>query len=211
VNFRRAIDSDPNYAEARAFYAGPLLRMRRPEEAMTQIQRAIDLDPLNPSIQALYCNLLGRMRRYDEAIVQCRKALTTAPDSGPALTGLGMALHHTGRYKEVMDHERMRATRRGDRELDQALALGFAEGGYQGAMRRAGDILAARSTRDRNEMPIARFYLFAGENDRALDLLERGVEARDPNLPSIGMNPDVDPLRGNPRFQDLRRRMKLPS
>ena len=211
LNFQRAIELDPNYAEVRAFYSGPLLRMKHPEEAMAQIQRAIELDPLNPSIQALYCNRLGLVRRYDEAIVQCRNALRTAPDSGPALTGLGMALHHTGRYKEVLDHERMRAARRGDRELDDVLALGYAEGRYREAMRLAGDVLAARSTRDRNEMSIARFYLFAGENDRALDLLERGYEARDPNLPSISFTPDVDPLRGHPRFQDLLRRMKLPS
>ncbi len=211
VNFRRAIDLDPNYAEARAFFSLSLLRMKRPDEAMTQIQRAIELDPLNALIQAIYCNLLVRVRRYDEAIVQCRNTLKTAPDSSVALTGLGMALHHTGRYKEVLDLERMRAARSGDRELDKALALGYAEGGYRDAMRRGGDVLASRSTRDRNEMPIARFYLRAGENDRALDLLERGVEARDPNLPSISDNPDVDPLRGNPRFQDLLRRMKLPS
>lgn len=220
-NFRRAIDVDPNFAEARAFYSGALLRTKRAEEAIGQLQRAIELDPLNPSFQALYCNRLVRVRRYDEAIVQCRNALTIAPDSGPALTGLGMALHHTRRYNEVVDHERMRATRRGDRELDEALALGFAEGGYRTAMRRAGDVLAARARgkdggraddrRGGNQMPIARFYLFAGENDRALDWLERGYEARDPNLPSISDSPDVDPLRSHPRFQALLQRLKLPT
>jgi TolB-like protein/Tfp pilus assembly protein PilF len=221
VNFRRAIDLDPNYAEARAFYTGALLRTKRSEEAIAQIQRAIELDPLNPSFQALYCNRLVRVRRYDEAIVQCRNALTTAPDSGPALTGLGMALHLTGRYNEVVDHERMRATRRGDRELDAALTLGFAEGGYRSAMRRAGDVLTARAREKDggrsdnriggNQMVVARFYLFSGENDRALDWLERAYEARDPNLPSISDSPEVDPLRGHPRFQALLRRMKLPS
>jgi hypothetical protein len=76
-------------------------------------------------------------------------------------------------------------------------------------MRRAGDVLAARP-RDRNETVIARFYLRAGENSRALDILERGFEARDPNLPSVSVHPDSDPLRGEPRFQELLRRMKLP-
>ena len=162
LNFQRAIDLDPNYAEARATFSLSLLRMKRPDEAMTQIQRAIELDPLNPLIQAIYCNLLGRVRRYDEAIVQCRNALRTAPDSGFANTALFVALHYTGRHKEALDLQRMRATRRGDRELDEALAVGYGEGGYQGAMRRAGDVLAARSTRDRNELGIARFYQFAG-------------------------------------------------
>ena len=162
VNFRRAIDLNPNYAEARAFYSGPLIRRKRPDEGMAQIQRAIELDPLNPSIQTLYCQRLGMVRRYDEAIVQCRSALRTTPDAAVALNGLAAALHHTGRYTEVLELERARATRSGDRELDQALALGFSQGGYQSAMRRAGDELAARP-RDRNETVIARFYLRAGE------------------------------------------------
>ncbi len=209
VNYRRAIDLNPNYAEARAFYSGPLIRRRRPDEGMAQIQRAIELDPLNPSIQTLYCQRLGMVRRFDEAIVQCRIALRTTPDAGVALNGLSAALHHTGRHTEVVELERARATRSGDRELDQALALGFAEGGYESAMRRAGDVLAAR-LRDRNETVIARFYLRAGENNRALDMLERGYEARDPNLPSVSVHPDSDPLRREPRFHELLRRMKLP-
>jgi serine/threonine-protein kinase len=206
----RAIDLDPNYAEARAFYSGPLIRRRRPDEGMAQLQRAIELDPLNPSFQTLYCQRLGMVRRYDEAIAQCRIALRITPDAGVALNGLAAALHHTGRYTEVLDLERARATRSGDRELDQALALGFAEGGYQSAMRRAGDVLAARP-RDRNETVIARFYMRAGENNRALDMLERGYEARDPNLASVSMHPDFDPLRGDRRFHALLRGMNLPS
>ena len=137
--------------------------------------------------------------------------LRTAPDSGFANTALFAALHYTGRYKEALDLQRMRATRRGDRELDEALAVGYGEEGYQGAMRRAGDVLAARSTRERNEFGIARFYQFAGENDRALELLERGYKVHDPNLPYMSAISESDPLRRDPRFQDLLRRMKLPS
>jgi hypothetical protein len=87
-------------------------------------------------------------------------------------------------------------------------------------MRRAGDLLAARHAKPDggrgddliggNELRVARFYLFAGENDRALDWLERGYEARDPNLPSISDSPEVDPLRSEPRFQALLRRLNLP-
>jgi hypothetical protein len=58
---------------------------------------------------------------------------------------------------------------------------------------------------------VARFYLRAGDNDEALGWLERGYEARDPNLPFFSTKPDVDFLRRDPRFQDLLRRMKLPS
>ena len=148
-------------------------------------------------------------RRYDEAIVQCHNALSTAPDSPVALASLSFALHQIQRYQDVLDLERMRARRRGDRELDEALALGYAEGGYRGAMRRGGDVLAARLPRSTYE-EIARFHLRAGEHDRVLDWLERGYEARDPNLPYISSTPYYDSVRSDPRFQALLRRMNLP-
>jgi TolB-like protein/tetratricopeptide (TPR) repeat protein len=207
--FRRAIDLNPNYGEARAFYSHYLSFMKRPDEAMAEIHHAIELDPLNPLIQSLYGMTLVMARRYDEAIVQSRNALRTAPDSMVALAALSFALHQMHKYEDVLNLERMRATRSGDRELDEALALGNAEGGYQSAMRRGGDVLAARSPRTTYE-EIARFRLRAGENDRALDWLERGYAARDPNLPYISSNPIYDSARSDPRFQALLRRMNLP-
>jgi len=211
LNFQRAIELNPNYAEVRASYSHYLQIMRRPDEAMAQVQRAIELDPSNPSVQSLSGVALVTAGRYDEAIVQCRNALRTAPDSGFANTALFAALHYTGRYKEALDLQRMRATRRGDRELDEALAVGYGAEGYHRAMRRAGDVLAARSTRDRNEYGIFRLYHFAGDHDRAFELLERGYKVHDPNLPYMSAISESDPLRRDPRFQDLLRRMKLPS
>ncbi len=209
--FRRAIDLNPNYGHARAFYSHYLHFMKRPDEAMTQIQRAMELDPLNPLTQSLYGVALVMARRYDEAIVQCRNALRTAPDSPVALRGLSFALHATQRYDELLDEERMRAMRRGDRELHEALASGYTEGGYQSAMRRGSDVLARGAARSLPYEEIAHFHLRAGENDRALDWLERAYEARDPNLPYIGSNPNYDSLRSDPRFKGLLRRMGFPS
>jgi tetratricopeptide (TPR) repeat protein len=207
--FRRAIELNPNYAQARAFYSHYLHFMNRPAEAMAQVQLAMELDPLNPLIQALYGVALVMARRYEEAIVQARNALRTAPDSRVALDALNYGLHQTQRYDDVLNQERMRATRRDDRELDEALALGYTEGGYQGAMRRGSDVLARRSPRMSHE-EIALFHLRAGEVERAFDWLERGYEARDPNLPYISSNPLYDSLRSDSRFQALLRRMELP-
>ena len=75
LNFQRAIELNPNYAEARASYSHYLQIMKRPDEAMAQIQRAIELDPSNPSVQSLSGVALAMAGRYDEAIVQCRNAL----------------------------------------------------------------------------------------------------------------------------------------
>jgi tetratricopeptide (TPR) repeat protein len=209
--FQRAIDLNPNHGQARAFYSHYLHFMKRPDEAMTQIQRAMELDPLNPLTQSLYGVALVMARRYDEAIVQCRHALGTAPDSPVALRGLTFALHETHRYDDLLDVERMRAMRREDREFNEALALGYSERGYHGAMRRGSDVLAARPARNMLLEEIAHFHLRAGEKDRALDWLERAYEVREPSLPYVSSIPNYDPLRRDPRFTDLVRRMGLPS
>ena len=99
----------------------------------------------------------------------------------------------------------------GDREVVESLDRGGAEAGYRGAMTRAGDELAARS--ERSHVPgirIARVYAHAGENDRALDWLEKAYERRETTLVHIGVGWDWDGLRSDPRFQSLLRRMKLP-
>ncbi len=59
-------------------------------------------------------------------------------------------------------------------------------------------------------MAIARRYLDAGDNDRAIDWLEEAYEVRNPSLPMVGASPIFDPLRSDPRFQDLVRRMNFP-
>jgi hypothetical protein len=91
------------------------------------------------------------------------------------------------------------------------LTQGYAQSGYGGAMRRAADTLAAR---DRNSyvLPtdVAGLCMRAGNKAQALEWLEKGVEVRDPNMPYISVLPTYDPLRSDPRFQDLLRRMNLP-
>ena len=91
-------------------------------------------------------------------------------------------------------------------EAEEALASGYAEGGYRGAMRNLGDTLATlRNVTYVLPTDIAMAYALAGENTRALDWLEQGFEERDPGMPYLSAAPDYDPLREDPRFQDLLR------
>ena len=101
-----------------------------------------------------------------------------------------------------------------------AFERGLTEGGYKGAQLANGDVLAERyemakgvpdAGTKRVFLPygIAWCYLDAGDYERAIDWLEEAYEVRDPNLPYIG-DPGFDPLRSDPRFQDLVRRMGLP-
>jgi hypothetical protein len=101
------------------------------------------------------------------------------------------------------------------------LERGLAEGGYEGAQRRLADLLAARYEKasgvpnagaSRVFLPcaIALRYIDARDYGRAIDWLEKAYDARDPNLPYSLADPVNDPLRSDPRFQALVRRMGLP-
>ncbi|HVP42893.1 MAG TPA: protein kinase [Terriglobales bacterium] len=206
--WKRAIELNPNFPDARAFYSHYLSIMGRPQEAEPQILRALELDPFNAFFQSLYAMDLLYLRRYDDAIAQARKALRTAPDAPVAHNALWIGLFLKGMYKEAFLEAK--ANFPGDRELEEAFDRGYAEGGYPLAMRRGADLLAARS-RKAYVSPtfVAGLYLAAGDKDLTLQWLEKAFEVREPNLPYIG-TPDYDSVRSDPRFQDLLRRMKLP-
>ena len=114
-------------------------------------------------------------------------------------------------YEEAVAAQKSFLTAVGDREGEEALTRGYAEGGYAGAMRRLADTFAERSRRTHTRARhVANLYIRAGERDLALEWLERAFADRDPNLPYLGVVPMLDPVRGDPRFQDLLRRMNLP-
>jgi TolB-like protein len=209
AEFKRAIELNPNYADARAFYSHYLMIMKRPGEATAQIQRALELDPLNAVFQASYGLVLEMVGRNDEAIAQFREALRTSPALPFARNNVALTFLNKGMYADSLAGRK--ADWAGDRELEEALAQGFAQSGFRGAMRRAADILAARSrTTYVSPIYIASLYMTAGEKERTLEWLEKGFEARDPNLPYVSAKPTYDPLRSDPRFQALVRRMNLP-
>ena len=207
--FERALELNPNYADARTTYSHLLNIVGRPDEAMTQIERALELDPFNALSQASYGNVPLFVRQYDDAIAAYRKALTVSPNIGFALMQLVTALHLTGGYEEALDAQKAYFSAVGDDESQEALTQGYAEGGYGEAMRRAAETFAARSLRtDTGAFYVALLYARAGKKERALEWLERGFATRDAGMPYLRV-PMLDNVREDPRFQDLIGRMNL--
>jgi serine/threonine-protein kinase len=209
--YRRSIEINPNAPGAQATYAHFLCMMARFDEAMEQIERAVELDPLNPLSHNFYGWVLYYVRRYDDAIAQFQHLLRMAPDHPGALVGLSLVYHAKGMYDESLAAARSYFSVMGFTQVEEALEAGYAEGGYRAARRHAGDTLAAlRSVTYVLPTDIAMLYILAGENGRALEWLERGFEERDPYMAYLRGDPVFDPLRDEPRFQDLLRRMGLP-
>jgi TolB-like protein/Tfp pilus assembly protein PilF len=210
-SYRKAIELNPNYPEVRAYYSHFLFIMHRPEEAMFQIERTMELDPFNPLFQSLYGVGLLFMRQYDEAIVQFQKALKTVPNHGVAGDVLGTAYHQKGMYKEALDQKKAYYESIGLEEVAKALTRDYEKAGYKEAWNSAAEILEDLS-KEIYVLPwyLAESYAFTGNKEKTLDWLEKGLGS-DGNIAYIGVIPHiVDLLRGEPRYQELLRKMNLP-
>jgi eukaryotic-like serine/threonine-protein kinase len=210
--FRRAIQLNPNSAEAHFFYSDFLISMRRLEEARVELERTLELDPLNFGFQCFAGWHLLYRHRPDEAIEVLNKALRIEPNYSSARLALWGAYYQKRMYDEALAEARRFFAVLGDGEVAEALERGFRKGGYPEAMIQTAETMVART--QRAHVPafrIARLYAQAGEKDRALDWLEKAWQERENPLVHLAVGWDWDTLQEEPRFQDLLRRLGLPS
>jgi tetratricopeptide (TPR) repeat protein len=184
--------------------------MGRFEEAKEQMKIGLELDPLNAMNQGYLGNAFLRARQFDQAIAQYQKSLALQPDFADSLSGLLECYHQKGMYEEALEVARKFFIARGFADLIEAFNRGNEEGGYKEAMRQAAEVWTAQSNRAYS-MRIATLYIYAGEKDRALDWLEIAYQERIQNLIYLNVQPKWDPLRKDPRFQNLIRGMNFPT
>jgi len=209
--FQRALQLNPNAAEAIFFYADLLLYMGRSKEWSSEVERALALDPLNLLMQCFYGWHLLYLKRCDEAVLQLRKALHQEPNYAATRLGLWGAFWKKQRYEEALEEARKYHSLSGYSDVAEALARGYAESDYQGAMKLAAETLAARAAQTHvPALRVARLYAHAEDKERALEWLEKAYEAHEGPLCRLRVVWDWDNLRDDPRFQDLLRRMNLP-
>jgi eukaryotic-like serine/threonine-protein kinase len=209
--FRRAIDLNPNYAEARAYYSHLLVILARPEEALEQADLAVALDPLNSKIGAISCQTLDLVGRYEEAVARCGETLRMDPRQPVAHSGLVTALRNWGRPDEALAARLARIRSRGDDELARILEQAYDEGGFErvGALR-AEMLVAQSEVRFVPPTNIAHNFADAGEAEKALDWLERGFQLHGPDMPYAATERWPEEVQTHPRFREIRRRMGLP-
>jgi TolB-like protein/Tfp pilus assembly protein PilF len=215
LEWQRALELDPNSADAHAFFGYFLAITGRAEEAVSHAERAIELDPFNALFHGLSATVLHFDGRHDDAIAAADTALASQPDMQVARNARQLALYAKGMRDEHLADRRDWIA--GDAELTAAFEKGLAEGGPEGAHRHLADLLAARLEESGQDvapggfgiMGAAQQYLFAGDLDRTIESLEKAYEVRTPNLLDVGFGPLWEPLRSDPRFQDLLRRLNL--
>jgi TolB-like protein len=208
--FQQAFRLNPNLADAHRGYSHLLCHIGRMEEAIPHIERALELDPLNSKHHAFYGVVLFYNRRFDDAMGAFRTALDIEPSNWVALSGMCWIFYFKGMHDEAfVIYQKVSSN---DAEVTKALEEGFEKAGHKGAYLAVADLMAewyGKPGKSVYAMDISDHYFIAGNYDLAMDWLEKAYEEHDPNLPYLGV-PYFDPLRSNPRFQELLRKMNLP-
>jgi serine/threonine-protein kinase len=208
--FQQALRLNPNLADVHQGYSHLLCITGRAEEALPHIELALELNPLSPFPHHFYGIVLNFHRRYDDAIAAFRTALDIEPNFMPALGMMIVTLSANGMYDEVLAIWRKIGA--DEAEFIKALEDGFKKASYKGAYRAVADFMPEMYGKQGisvDAFAVANTYHAAGEYDLAIDWFEKCYEEHDPNLPYLGM-PFYDPLRSDPRFQELLRKMNLP-
>lgn len=208
--FQRAIQLDANYATAHQWYAECLSWLGRFQEAVAESERARQLDPLSIIIAADHAAIFYYARQYDRAITQSQAVLNMDPHAPVASSVLLSAYVQERRFVEAQEFIEHDLATRDSPWLWVNRAVIY---GYEGRVAQAQDALAKveqsawkPDTRPQALLPA---YAATGRKDQAIALLEKAVAEHSNLVTPIKVDATYDPLRSDPRFQELLRRVGL--
>jgi TolB-like protein/Flp pilus assembly protein TadD len=206
--FKRALELNPNSAPVRWAYSSYLERMGRLPEAISELQLALQLDPI--SSRAFHSSAFGYYyaRQYDRALLQMQHASALHHEPAVLIFPLAVIYVEKGMYEEAIQQFQKLG--------DQPHALGHIGNAYARMGRKADarEMISELQKHVQNtgvgRYEIALVYAGLGEKDEAFAWLEKSFAARDKGLTYLKIDPCLDPLRSDSRFQGLVRRVGLP-
>jgi tetratricopeptide (TPR) repeat protein len=209
--YKRALALNPGYATAHHWYAWHLIVTERNGEGIAELKKAENLDPLSLIISADLADALCIAHRYDESVQQSQKTIEMDPHFAVAHYQLGQALAQQHRHEEaIAEFRRAIELSGGNTTFESNLANAYAVSGRkEEALKIVNDLESRQSQGSSTDASIALIYVGLGDKDRAMLWLNKAYQAR--FNPSILMRPVFDPLRSDPKFQDLLRHIGLPS
>ena len=209
AKYKRAIELNPNLALAHRWYANFLTLMGRHQQAIAEITHARQLDPLSLPVSAIVGYTYYQARQYDQALEALTKTLELDQNFAYAHLFRGYTYAAKGMFPAAIAecHESIRL---GQDSPSRQIFLGA-------VYARAGDRDRAQATLSRLQISkgyvspgeLAILFAALGEREQAFASLERAYKAHDLQLQYLGVSPTFDPLRSDPRFQDLLRRVGL--
>jgi TolB-like protein/DNA-binding winged helix-turn-helix (wHTH) protein len=210
--FRRAIQLDPNRSYAHLAYGYLLLTLHKPNDAWTELKTAQSLDPVSQATGVAIVISLNYSRRYDEAITVTKQWLQLYPDSFLFHTFLGDTYVQKGMESlavtEYLEAEELLGSRP---SRIAALRKASRTSGLNGFWRRKLALDQDPRSPAFSTYDVARDYAALRDRDNCLLWLEKSYSEKDSRLIELSLDPCFDSLRSDPRFQDLLRRIGLPS
>jgi TolB-like protein/Tfp pilus assembly protein PilF len=209
--YRRAIELKPNYATAHHWLGADLTNIKRFDDSLAELKRAEELDPLSPIIGTNLGDTLVFVRRYDEAIAQYKRTLVSNPNFGYAHRALGWAYGAKGMYPEAIAETRTAIELRNGSSAKGYLGLWLAKSGQRDETLKLLAELKKESTQGYvQNYTFALVYIGLGNKEEALNYLEKHMSARAETANQYGVDPELDELRGEPRFKQMLKQMNLP-
>jgi len=210
--FLRGLELNPGYATGHQWYAEYLRAVGRQEEGLAEMKRALELDPLSLIINTSLGWQYVYARQYEKAIEQCRKTVEMEPGFRSAHWCLTDAYLAAGRGADAVPEIQAAAKLDGATpEQVAAIRQAYERAGIKGLWQLRLEVLGKDARRVYvRPTEFAQAYAQLGEKDQAMAWLEKAYDERDGFVAYIKTWPEYDPLRGDPRFQALLRRMKFP-
>jgi eukaryotic-like serine/threonine-protein kinase len=210
--FERSLALNPAYPTANHYYAEYLMTMGRHAEAIEKMKSGQELDPLSLIISVAIGWAFYMARRYDEAIEQLRRTIELEPNYPMTCWILGLALRESGQYdRAIREGEKGVELSGGSPLMSAALAQTLAIAGKRKrAVKILGDLTKLAKQKYVSPYFLAGIHIGLREAERAMEYLEKAYEDHSHWLIYLHIDPSIDPLRDEPRFQHLLRRVGLP-
>jgi TolB-like protein/DNA-binding winged helix-turn-helix (wHTH) protein/Tfp pilus assembly protein PilF len=207
--FRRAIELNPGYATAHHWYAWHLSLLGRYDEAIAEMRKAESLDPLSLIINADLAELLVLAHSSDESIQQSRKTIEMDPNFALAHNQLAQAYLQKYMFNEAVAEMQIAVRLSADSPtcIANLARAHVAAGNKAEAIKLLSDLKKRSNSAYSNAAEIAMIYASLGDTGQAMTWLDKGYEER--FNPGVLLRPGFDPLRSDPRFQSLVRRIGL--
>jgi eukaryotic-like serine/threonine-protein kinase len=209
---KRAIELDPNSSQAHTAYSRYLNCRGRFDEGIVEIKTAIDLEPASLVNQRDYGVSLYYARRYADAVTQLKRVIAMDEKFNTAYVWLGAALEMEGKYPEAFDWwMKGRARNFPDPDQQKITEAGkavYQTSGWQGML-----LFQVKGFEDktdtRPQFQGAVLYAKVGNRDKAFECLEKSYQRREPWMCLLKVEPGLDSVRDDPRFDELVKRVGL--
>jgi serine/threonine-protein kinase len=210
--FKRAIELDPDNGLPRQRYAMLMMLMGRRDEAFVESRRSREVEPLSSNHNAQHGRIFYHARQWDQALRELTQSLDLDPNYAQTYLYLGWVYEQQGKYAEAIAHiQRGLDLSGGESEMAGALGHAFAAAGKRDEAEKLVAELKERSTRQYvAPFDVALIYAGLGDKNATFEWLDKAYEDRSSWFTWMAVDARFDGVRGDPRFRDLLRRMKIP-